>query len=140
MKLVLFLVMALLLSADEVVELKVKGKSVQSFTKESAASRAPSFKANDEVTYYKNGIKDERSKFVGSRELFISFGEGSRVDYKVFAKKYNLQYIREINRLYKTALFKTEGSEDIIEVANHFNQLDEVRLAQPNFKRFRELR
>lgn len=140
MKLIILLFLTLLLSADEVVELKVKGKGIQSFTKESSSSRAPSFKVNDEVTYYKNGVKDERTKFVASREIFVSFGKSSKIDYAIFASEHNLQYIREINRLYKTALFKSLSSVDIIEVTNKFNLLDEVRLAQPNFKRFRELR
>lgn len=140
MKLIILLFLTLLLSADETVILKIKGKGAQSFTKVSSSSRAPSFKTNDEVTYYKNGVKDEKAKFVASRELFISFGKSSKIDYVTFASKHKLQYMREINRLYKTALFKSLSSKDIIEVANSFNLLDEVRLAQPNFKRYRELR
>jgi len=139
MKLFLIFLITSVLGASEVVELRVKGKSTQTFVKDSDSSKR-SVSRNSEVVYYKNGVKDEKSKFVASRELFISFGKNSKVDYNSFAKKHNLEYMREINSLYKTALFRDLSSKDIIEVSNTFNALKDVRLAQPNFKRYRELR
>ncbi|MCP4755644.1 MAG: hypothetical protein GY866_32675 [Proteobacteria bacterium] len=90
--------------------------------------------------YYRNGIVSESTRFIPTGKILISFGKNNRTDYSQFATENNLIFIREINRLYHTGLFRQVGSDDLIEQVNRLNQLPEVRTAKPDWISPRRLR
>jgi len=135
-----FLFLLFVTHADEHIVLKVKNGLQQDFVKAQKHSHQARALNPQEQIYYLHGIESKQTKYITSREIFISFGKKSSVNYEAFAQENHLQFLYEVNKLYHTGLFKDNSSKDIIEVANSFNALKGVRFAQPNFKRYREVR
>ena len=127
--------------ADEVV---VRDRSMQMRTiKRNPALSAGAFKTKlAEVqgqegqvlkVYYRGGLKNAANRFIATGRLLISFGKTSGVNYQKFAEIHQLQFIKEVNRLYKTAVFQPLQEFDLIDLTNQLNQLPEVRNASPDW-------
>ena len=128
-------------AADEVV---VRDRSVQMRTiKRSPTMSARGFKTQlAEVqgqegkilkVYYRGGLRNAANRYVATGRLLISFGKTSGINYQEFAQTHQLYFIKEVNRLFKTAVFKPTQEGDIIDFANQLNQLTEVRNASPDW-------
>lgn len=124
---------------DETVVLKLKNRRPITYTRSKTTSKNTKnftiLGRNDKVdtVYYLRGVKSEATKYIPTGKIQVSFGKETNVSYKTFAAENNLEFIREINQLYHTAIFKMAESEDAIALSNELNQLREVRYAKPDW-------
>lgn len=83
--------------------------------------------------FYRNGIKSPSNRYIATGKILVSFGKGSTPSYAEFAKENNLEFIREINQLYHTAVFQIKDPTDLISKVNQLNQNPTIRNATPDW-------
>jgi len=130
--------------------LKLKNRSPQIFVKSEDSEDAGldsrinlNRSASETVipqVYYRNGIQSESTRYITTGHITVSFGKDKKIAYKQFAAENKLKFIREINHLYHTALFKVLVETGLIQQVNLLNQLPTVRYAKPDWISPRKLR
>jgi len=88
-------------------------------------TRALKHTAGKPPCYYKSGIVSEKTCYRQTGNIFVTFGKGSKVDFEAYAKEHHLIFLRLINPLYQTALFRTEAyTGELIKLVNSLNKED----------------
>jgi hypothetical protein len=127
-------------SSEEFAEPSAKGNLVLSKQKALSKSESSRSAYNQYPVYYRNGIKAASHRFISTGTILVSFGKQSQLSYQVFALENNLEFLKQVNRLYRTGLFKLSPGADLIEVCNKINQNSNIRYASPNWISPRKLR
>ena len=120
-------------SSEEFAELSTKGNLVLSKQKALSESESNPSAHNQYPVYYRNGIKTASNRFISTGTILVSFGKHSQLSYQTFALENNLEFLKQVNRLYRTGLFKLPPGADLIEICNRLNQNPNIRYASPNW-------
>jgi len=79
--------------------------------------------ASSSPCYYKSGIVSDKTCYRQTGNILVTFGKGSSEDFKAYAKRHNLQFLRLLNPLYQTVLFSAKAhKEELIELVNTLNE------------------
>jgi len=81
--------------------------------------------------YYKSGIVSDKTCYRQTGNILVTFGKGSHADFKAYAKRHNLQFLRLLNPLYQTVLFSARAhKEELIELVNSLNEKESASRAR----------
>ncbi len=124
MKKILLILIALQLIADNKLIIFGNDREQNAFFVKSNIKTRKSTDNNRDC-YYKNGVITDKNCYYQTGNILVSFGKKAKVDYKEYALKYNLTFIKLINPLYNTILYKVNNrDEEIINIVNTLNNLN----------------
>ena len=132
MKKLLILIFPLSLFSENII-LKSEKRDI-TFFKDNSSRNLKSDSKNS--VYYIYGIKDESAKFISDGTVIVSFL--SSINISKFSKDNKLELIRKNSS--GTYIFRNLENIDIIEKSNKLSNLENIKIASPNWKRARGLK
>jgi len=96
---------------------------------------------NNSECYYKNGVITDKSCYIQTGNILVTFGKKTKVDYISYALKHNLKYVKIVNPLYNTVLYEVRDKDiEIIEIVNKLNKTDKTYRSRVEWIKPRYLR